>query len=303
MKNFCLLVFLAAVITGPVDVRAVGTQAGLSGLWFDPALDGEGYNIIVAPGGLIIYYYGYTVDGQRLWLISNPFGDSVPFGTSINLTMSQGQGGAFAMPLPSTALTQWGSLSVTFSSCTSAEFVLSGSDGDKRSEAIQLAPIAGLQCDATAQCLSGSGKPACLPTFKSLNLYDPSSIWNTPIPENATLAANNATLNQSLVASGDIAIQARQFSAPVYFVDADTPRYDVVVACGQEFDLGVSKLLDVPIPDFAEPANDIDGNNNPVPPTSCGSDSDQDNHMVLVDLARRCEYGLWQARKVNGVWY
>jgi len=284
--------------------QAVNPVAGISGLWFDPALNGEGYNIIVAPGGVVIFYYGYSKNGERLWLISDTLSGSIPFATPITVSMSQGQGGNFDLPAaPPDGLKAWGNLSVTFNSCTSASFELSGDDGSKLSKAVQLAPIDGLQCDSSAQCLSGSGKPACLPSFKSLNLYSAQSIWNMPVPADATLAPDNATLSQSLVASGDIAIQLRQFSAPVYFVKPDTPRYDVVVACGTAFDLGVSKLLGVPIPDFAEPANDIDGADNPVPATACGQDSDQDNHMVLVDLDRRCEYGLWQARKVNGVWY
>lgn len=53
-------------------------------------------------------------------------------------------------------------------------------------------------------------------------------------------------------------------------------------------------MKDVPIPDWAEPG--FDGGHLP---TGCGEDSDQDNHMIILDLSTRCEYDLWQARKTN----
>lgn len=58
----------------------------------------------------------------------------------------------------------------------------------------------------------------------------------------------------------------------------------------------------MPIPDFAEPANDVDGTDNPIPTGECGEYSDQDNDMIILDLETRCEYDFWQMRKENGRW-
>ena len=145
-------------------------------------------------------------------------------------------------------------------------------------------------------------QPSELPSFASLGLYDSASHWNQPIGADPAIASDSAILVQSLEASGSIALQVGQYSAPVFFADPTTPRFDVELACGIEADLGVVRMLDVPIPPWAVPSDDVDGSANPVPPTACGFDSDQDNHMVVLDLTRRCEFDLFQARLVDGKW-
>jgi len=64
----------------------------------------------------------------------------------------------------------------------------------------------------------------------------------------------------------------------------------------------VDYLKDVPIPDFAEPANDVDGANNPIPFGLCGDAADQDNQMIILNLETRCEYDFFQARFEDGRW-
>ncbi|NOY43847.1 MAG: hypothetical protein GXP50_00120 [Deltaproteobacteria bacterium] len=105
-----------------------------------------------------------------------------------------------------------------------------------------------------------------------------------------------------LEASGDLVIQVRQYSSPVYVADESTPRRTVELPCGPWWELGVSRMTDVPIPDGAEPAQDVDGAENPVPPdaTTCGEDADQDNNLIVLDLENRCEYDFWQFRWANG---
>ncbi len=93
-----------------------------------------------------------------------------------------------------------------------------------------------------------------------------------------------------------------QFSSTVFFATEKTPRVDVTLPCGPFWELGVSKLLGVPIPSYAVASNDSDGADAPVPPGGCGEDANQDNVMVLMDLQSRCVYELWQARKEQGAW-
>lgn len=122
----------------------------VSGLWFDPALDGEGYNIIQAAAGTVIFFYGFTADGERLWLVSETASDPITLNGSLILTMFRGTPGSFDLPSPSTELESWGTLEVTLSSCTQGVFLLDGTDGQKTSNVIQLAGIAGSEC-ATAR--------------------------------------------------------------------------------------------------------------------------------------------------------
>ena len=145
-------------------------------------------------------------------------------------------------------------------------------------------------------------KPATLPTFASLSLFSATSPFNQPIPADATVDPASDVYVEGFVRSGGLVIQLRQYSSPVYIADATTPTYDVELPCGRAWELGTDALLGVPIPDWAEPSNDVDGASHPVRAGRCSDGSDQDNFMVILDLSTRCEYDLWQARRVAGGW-
>lgn len=139
-----------------------------------------------------------------------------------------------------------------------------------------------------------------LPTFDSVGLYGPSSPLNQPIGPEPEIDPHSTALVGSLFDAGPLVIQVRQYSSPVFFSDGATPRFDVPLLCGPVWELGVDSMLSVPIPDTAEPAQDVDGAANP--PVGCGEDSDQDNHMVVLDLTSRCEYDFWQMRRSGSGW-
>ncbi len=125
----------------------------VSGLWYDPTLDGEGYNIIQSEGATTIFFYGYDSEGNRVWLVTvtNPE-EPIGVGNTVTFQVAEGGGdGTFAAPAPSTELVPWGTLEVTMTSCTEGVFVLNGSDGSKTSNVIKLAGIAGLSCDEMMQ--------------------------------------------------------------------------------------------------------------------------------------------------------
>ncbi|MDJ0653136.1 MAG: DNRLRE domain-containing protein [Xanthomonadales bacterium] len=125
------------------------TPIAISGLWFDPALDGEGYNVIQSEGATTIFFYGYDSEGNRLWLVTTSVPDEpIGVGNTVIFQLAEGGGdGTFDAPSPSTELSPWGTLEVTMSSCTEGRFVLSGTDGSKTSNVIKLAGIAGTSCD------------------------------------------------------------------------------------------------------------------------------------------------------------
>ncbi|HFD12938.1 MAG TPA: hypothetical protein ENJ32_10790 [Crenotrichaceae bacterium] len=120
---------------------------GLSGLWFDPMLEGEGYNVINAANGMIVYYYGYSAGGQRLWLLSDLYTQAVEFGKDIELGVAEFKGGTFLLPLGSQmASSGWGTLTINFLSCDKATFTLVGVDGNKTSQVVKLAGIVNTDC-------------------------------------------------------------------------------------------------------------------------------------------------------------
>ncbi|MEM7708967.1 MAG: DNRLRE domain-containing protein [Pseudomonadota bacterium] len=137
---------------------ASDTPLAASGLWFDAALPGDGFNVIEsAPAAgkgiansITVFYFGYDATGARLWLVS----DTVPgpFLQDQTLTLPMllgGTSGDFQTPAPGSELTNWGTLDVTLSGCTTGVFELSGIDGNKRFEATQLTAVSGISCGET----------------------------------------------------------------------------------------------------------------------------------------------------------
>ncbi len=167
------------------------------------------------------------------------------------------------------------------------------------------------QASCPGDCDDGNGnestqqeKPASLPAFADVRPYSVDSPLNQKIPLNAEIDPNSADYVNLIVQSGatdGFVIELSQFSAPVYFADSSTPKTDVYLACGQDY-AGVDYFKGVPIPSFAEPANDVDGADNPIPFGLCGDAADQDNQMIILDLETRCEYDFFQARMEDGRW-
>jgi hypothetical protein len=123
----------------------VPADSGLAGLWYDPTKDGEGYNLIVAPVGRILYFYGFKTSGLRLWLISELITETLEVGNTVEVTMFEATQGTFSMPVPSAqALTAWGTAEITVIDCNTVTIVINGRDGTKTSSTVRLAGIIGL---------------------------------------------------------------------------------------------------------------------------------------------------------------
>ena len=138
---------LAGITDADCRAGQLSAPSGLAGLWYDASLDGEGYNVIVTNNSTVFFIYGYTSDGQRLWLISETLPGAPQIGETANLTVYSASGGTFDAPKPSSeALTEWGGLEVTFSACDAATATLTGADGDKTSSLVKLAGITDSTC-------------------------------------------------------------------------------------------------------------------------------------------------------------
>ncbi|MCG8415436.1 MAG: hypothetical protein MI746_14560 [Pseudomonadales bacterium] len=142
--------------------------------------------------------------------------------------------------------------------------------------------------------------PAEIPAFTALNLYANDSVFNTPLPAQVAIDPDSDALIEGLNISEQFVVQVGQFSATVFFADSSTPTQDVFLPCGEFWELGITEIAGVPIPEWATPSNDVDGGDSP--PIGCGEESAQDNFLIILDVENRCEYDFWQAREENGAW-
>lgn len=116
----------------------------LNGVWYDQATAGEGFTVTQGRQGTVVTYYGYDAFGERLWLISDVIRTHFYAGDSVTVDMYVGQAGTFA--LPGSAVSPWGTMTITAESCQSVRFELDGSDGLKRLHGVRLAD-AGRDCE------------------------------------------------------------------------------------------------------------------------------------------------------------
>jgi hypothetical protein len=73
--------------------------------------------------------------------------DQLVPGVPFEMPMVIGKPGTFDNPTPSTELTPYGTLSVTFYDCGSGQFILDGLDGKKTSNVIKLIGVDGTSCE------------------------------------------------------------------------------------------------------------------------------------------------------------
>jgi M6 family metalloprotease-like protein len=120
---------------------------GITGSWYDPALDGQGFSIhkINDQRG-VVYFYGFNRDGDRLWLIGTWEG-GLAFGEAVTIDMMQASGGQFEFFDPDDIVREsWGTLQLQLDSCTSGSARLSGLDGVQEFNLQLLAGTHGLGC-------------------------------------------------------------------------------------------------------------------------------------------------------------
>ena len=80
------MVYRASAATGKITVIA-----------------GAGYNDISGKYSTVIYYYGSTSDGERLWLISDGMSNDISNGNTLSGKMYEAVGGDFDHPEPSSS--------------------------------------------------------------------------------------------------------------------------------------------------------------------------------------------------------
>jgi hypothetical protein len=95
----------------------------------------------------LVYFYGYTASGERLWLVSDLVPGPIGPNELVELTLYEAIGGIFEAPAPSAeSLQVWGTLRIQFDDCDSGLAQLEGADGSKDSQIEKLVSIDGTGC-------------------------------------------------------------------------------------------------------------------------------------------------------------
>lgn len=103
----------------------------LNAAWYDPATSGQGWNLIYSSAGLMGYFYGYTADGEPLWLVTEDVIADVELGESVEFSLlsNQSEGATFDAPADPATLETWGEVTLTFDDCRSGTADIQGLDG------------------------------------------------------------------------------------------------------------------------------------------------------------------------------
>lgn len=134
--------FTAYYSSVSVDPAGSLNTASYAGLWYQPQYTGTGFNVLPSSAGLLVTYFGVDASGKLLWLVSDTGPKTITIGTAITLNMSYSSSGTFQAPVR-TPVT-WGTLSLTFTSCSKATATLNGKDGNLTESLVMLTGAAGM---------------------------------------------------------------------------------------------------------------------------------------------------------------
>jgi hypothetical protein len=138
------------------------------------------------------------------------------------------------------------------------------------------------------------GSPTEIPTpIEQQVPYSQTSIWNTPIGPSPAYDIHSEEMiaNLGLSNNGQIITAGEGYNYPVYFADEKTPRWDIpclinecTIASSDQDVVRTDRVLDIPIPEDAQPGNDTDG------------------RMIIIDTITFTEYDLVHARRTATGW-
>ena len=122
----------------------LNNQVAANGVFYDPSESGHGFDLNVFSAGVVVYYYGHTSNGERLWLISELHGGPIQFGVPLQLEMFEVIEGTFFDPISSAS--SWGSMTLMFEDCDNGKAELNGTDGSNSMTFVRLAGLEGENC-------------------------------------------------------------------------------------------------------------------------------------------------------------
>ena len=108
---------------------STGINSGISGSWYNPAQDGQGWVIeMISSGQFLFYFYGYEDNGDRLWLL----GAAANSGSSVitvDVLKFSGVGFGGNFDPSSVSNESVGSMVFDFSDCNTATVTFTSTDG------------------------------------------------------------------------------------------------------------------------------------------------------------------------------
>lgn len=131
-------------ISTGLDSSTLVNHEDFSGLFYDPDSPGHGFDFNAHEQGFIIYYYGHTADGDRLWLMSEVITEKLEFGRSFDLLMHEVTDGIFGQPEFSPS--EWGRVLITLSDCDHGLADFDGKDGQFSMKLARLTRTGGSSC-------------------------------------------------------------------------------------------------------------------------------------------------------------
>lgn len=148
------------------EYRSGAIDPGISGLWFNPERDGEGFSIEILDNGVgVVVWYTYDVDGGQMWLIGTGDVD----GRSLRVhELVRPLGARFGPGFDPGEVERvpWGSLRIDFEDCSKSWLRYQGPEGygAVHHELVRLAQMSGIGCGSA---VGGEGA-----AFSGL-FYDP----------------------------------------------------------------------------------------------------------------------------------
>jgi len=128
-------------------IKPVPRLAAVTGSWYDPATSGQGFVLLSADDNTtVFYFYGFENDGKPLWL-TGVARDMLETGYTTEVTMYITSGGNFGSFTPDQISSEpWGTLNITFDTCSKATAELNGLSGQQSMNMVRLAGLKGLEC-------------------------------------------------------------------------------------------------------------------------------------------------------------
>jgi hypothetical protein len=123
---------------------------GITGSWYDPERDGEGYNIEIIGSSLdpqlLAYFYTYDDDGNQMYLVgSGPVNDDTAV---VPVVVTSGPVYGDGYDKDDVVRDNWGTLTFTFTSCSAGSVVRASTMGfgTTTENIIRLTSVTGLTC-------------------------------------------------------------------------------------------------------------------------------------------------------------
>ena len=130
-----------------VVIERLPPLAKVTGSWYDPATSGQGFVLHPIDDKRTVYsFYGFENDGSPLWL-TGVGSTELETGKPITVNMMVSSGGNFGSFTPDAINEKfWGTLEITFETCSKATASFDGLSGQQTMNMVLLTGVEGIDC-------------------------------------------------------------------------------------------------------------------------------------------------------------